>query len=123
MDANRAGIDTSELKKNASKDELKEAYQTVNKGDNYKIGAGARIIDKPENMTFFLEVVLSLCEKEHELDLKELRSKLEVLESFDSLGYKLKCENDKTVICEKNILESEIKREYENLERIFSNLR
>ncbi len=110
-------IDTSKLREKANTNELKEAYETVDKKDYYRIGAGARM-EKPEQMTFFLEVVIPLCGRDRDFILGELKSKIGLLEKFESFGYSLRCEKDNSIICEKNIPESEVEEEYKRSGKI-----
>jgi len=110
-------IDTSKLREKANYDELKEAYETVDRKDHYRIGAGVRM-EKPEQMTFFLEVVIPLCGKDCDLTLNELKSKIALLEKFENSGYSFRCEKDNSIICEKNISESEIEDEYKRSEKL-----
>ncbi len=112
-------IDTSKLREKANNDELKEAYETVERMDNYKIGAGARI-EKPEQMTFFLEVVIPLCGENGDLEMIGLKTKMALLEKLESSGYSLRCEKDNSIICEKDISESEIEEEYKRSEEILN---
>ncbi len=122
MTKSNVKIDTSKLRKKVNAGELKEAYETVDRKDHYRIGAGARM-EKPEQMTFFLEGVISLCEEDGDVRLEGLRSKMGILETFESFGYTLKCEKDNSVICEKKVLESEIEEECERLEGILQDLK
>jgi len=115
-------IDTSKLMRKADVDELKEAYETIHRDGCYRIGAGVRL-DNSEQIIFFLEGVVPLCGEEGEVKLDELRSKLKVLETFESFGYTLRCEKDNSVICEKKVLESQLEEEYERLEEILQNLK
>ncbi len=110
-------IDTSKLREKANKDELKEAYEPVDRKDQYRIGAGARM-EKPEQMTFFLEIVIPLFSRDCDLRLEELRSKINLLEKFEKSGYSLRCEKDNSIICEKNIAENEVEKEYRRSEEL-----
>lgn len=108
-------IDTTELRLKASSDDLKEAYETVFKGEDYRIGAGVRV-SQPEETKFFLEVIVPLCREDRELNIPELRSKLDLLEKFENFGYTLRCEKDNSIICEKMVREDDLESEYEELE-------
>jgi len=122
MTKSNVKIDTSKLRRKADIDELKESYETIHRDGGYRIGAGIRL-DKSEQITFFLEGVVPLCGEVGDVKLDEFRSKLKVLETFESFGYTLKCEKDNSVICEKKVLESEIEEEYKKLEEILQDLK
>ncbi len=111
-------IDTPKLKRKVNSTELSEAYETVKRGEHYKIGAGARKRE-PKEMIFFLEVVVPLCQEDGDLKLEKLKTEVELLEKLNSSGYALRCEKDNSIICEKEVSESEVEKEYEALEELF----
>ncbi len=111
-------IDTPKLKRKVNSTELGEAYETVWRGEHYKIGAGARK-EEPKEMMFFLEVVISLCQEDGDLKLEKLKTEVGLLEKLNSSGYALRCEKDNSIICEKEVSESEVEKEYEALEELF----
>ena len=117
MTKSNVKIDTSKLREKANTDELKEAYETVDRKDHYRIGTGVRM-EKPEQMTFFLEVVIPLCGRDCDLILDGLKRKIALLEKFENSGYSLRCEKDNSIICEKNIAENEVEEEYKRSEEL-----
>ncbi len=115
-------INTSQLKKEAKSNELSEAYETICRDKDYRIGAGARMND-PKELIFFLEVVIPLSEEDVELKMEELKEKVGLLEEFEDLGYNLSSEKDSSVICEKKVPESELEDEFNTLEGLLENER
>ncbi len=115
MKESNINIDTSKLRKKANTDELKEAYETLHRSDNYRIGAGVRTNKLEEKMIFFLEVVIPLCKEAGDLKLDDLKAKVDLLEKFEISGYSLRCEKDNTIICERKIAENKVKEEYKRL--------
>jgi len=112
-------IDTSKLREKANAKDLKEAYETIDRKDNYRIGAGVRM-GKPEQLSFFLEVVIPLFSSDCDITLDDLKSKINLLENFENCGYSLRCEKDNSIICEKDIPESEIEEEYKRSEELLN---
>jgi len=110
-------LDTNKLKSKASVDDLKEYYETIERRLDYKIGMGTRI-NKQKGPLFFLEVVISFCEGDGELDIGNLRGKLRMLEEFEKMGYSLRCDKDNFIICEKDVLEADIHEEYNKSKNI-----
>ena len=121
MKAINSRIDTSRLKKKANVTELGEAYETLERSKEYRVGAGIRT-NRSEKVHFFLEIVIPLCDEDSRFDIGRLRSKLGVLEDFEDVGYSLRCEKDNSVICEKCIREDELEDEYKDLIELIEEL-
>ncbi len=114
-------IDTQRLKSKAKLDDIKESYETIEQALNYKIGVGTRMDQQKDNL-FFLEVVISLCEYDDDLEIESLRGKLGVLKGFEKLGYTVRMEEDNSIICEKDVLEANIYEEYKKSKIILDDL-
>lgn len=112
-------LDTGKLVEKAQCHELKEYFETIDRKNCYKIGAGARMDKRP---IFFLEIVVSLRGEDTDLDFVSLEERLSVLKEFEMFGYTLKWGEDNSIICEKNLTESELKEEYEKLFSLLKDL-
>lgn len=107
-------INTEELEKKAKEHELSESFETLKKSDEYKVGIGVRI-PKPSITSYFLEIVLPICEEGETLDISKLKKRIDLFEKLEELDYKFKCEKDNSVICEKKIGENNLKEELEHI--------
>ncbi len=108
-------IDADVLTEKARSDDLKESFETLKREIDYKIGIGARAQNNDARL--FLEIIVLLCSEGEELDIEGLKERLTVLGGFEDSGYVLRCEKDNSIICEKEIAESEIEREYQEADR------
>jgi len=91
-------IDTCSLQEQAKKSEDKEAFAPLARMSNCRIGVGAR--EESSKPVFFIEIVASLCAKQHILNLNSLENNLRILRRLREKGYVLTCEEDGCVSCE-----------------------
>ncbi|MFW6040881.1 MAG: hypothetical protein ACOC85_03495 [Thermoplasmatota archaeon] len=115
---NKINLDIDELITKAEESEYEEAYQTVERGSNFKIGAGARI-NPTKGTTLFMEVVISFSSEKGTVDVNNLREKASLLEKLKELNYILKWEKDNSVISEKNISKDDFQKEYKKTMELF----
>ncbi|MFW6304613.1 MAG: hypothetical protein ACOC1V_02420 [Candidatus Saliniplasma sp.] len=114
MIKNDIKVDTSKLIEKAKGDDLKESYEVILKKKDYRIGVGARVDESQEN-TFFIEVVVPISSGEGELNMDRMKRRVDLLEKFEEYDYRMKCEKDNSVVCEKNVSEEGIEKEYQRL--------
>jgi hypothetical protein len=79
---------------------------------NYRVGVGARM-ESPEQTTYFVEIIVSLCASDHVVNLDFLKKNLAILRQLKERGYVLACEEDGTVSCELAVPLENLTVEYE----------
>ncbi len=110
----KARTDIDGLEKEARSSEHDESYQTVERNEHFRIGTGVRT--SKEEATFFMEVVIQLCCETRKVDTENLSRKVESLKKLKGSGYRLKCEEDSTISCEKEINKDGLEEELELVE-------
>jgi hypothetical protein len=90
------------LQEEAKKSEDDEAFTVVTKIKNCRIGVGARL-ESPENIVFFVEVLVNLCTSHHPVNLDFVEKRLLLLRQLEERGYVLNCEEDGCISCELTI--------------------
>ena len=96
-EANR--ISVASLQGEAKKSEGKEAFKVLVKMQNCRIGAGARY-ESAESATFFVEVLVNLCNSHHPVNLDLVEKNFVLLRQLEKRGYVLNCEEDGSISCE-----------------------
>jgi hypothetical protein len=99
------------LQEEAKNSEDKEAFTVVTRIKNCRMGVGARL-ESPENLVFFVEVLVSLCTDHDPVDLDLMDSKLLLLRRLKTKGYTLNCEEDGCVSCELTVQSKNLIAEY-----------
>jgi hypothetical protein len=92
-------IDINSLHEEAKKSEEKEAFTVLVRTHRYRVGVGAKLTT-PANSIFFVEIIASLCPKNHAVNLHSLKKNLQTLKQLKERGYMLTCEEDGTISCE-----------------------
>ncbi len=92
-------INVQSLQEEAKKSEDKEAFTVLAKMRNCRIGIGARL-ESPDEPTFFIEVLVSLCTGRNSIDLDLMEKKLSLLRQLTERGHLLTCEEDGCISCE-----------------------
>jgi hypothetical protein len=113
-------IDIQALQKDAEKSEHREAYRVLDRSNNYRIGAGARVTPSGQP-SFFLEVVVQSCLESSEVDLQLLEKNLMFLKELKARGYSLNCEGDGSISCEVTVSPQNIASEYETIRLTIKN--
>jgi len=107
-------LDAAKLLEEAKASEHKEAYQTLMRSTNYRIGAGAR--RTPSNTTsFFVEVIICLCPCNNKADLEVLEKTLSCLKKLEARRYSLSCEDDNHISCEATVPAPNLAQEYDKV--------
>jgi hypothetical protein len=103
-------MDTKALLERAKASEHKEAYQTLEKNQNYRIGAGVRLIS-PDTAHFFVEVLIYLCSSFSDADLEALKKSLRCLEKLKARNYALACQDGNCISCEASVTDQNLVEE------------
>jgi len=77
----RKWVNTRALVKEAVESEHKESYSVLERGGHYRLGVGARL-DPSGKPSFFLEVLVPLCEPSSTIRLTDLEMRLGFSESW-----------------------------------------
>lgn len=103
-------IENKALAHNARASKHKETYKLLEKNSAYRIGVGARV-PSTEDLSFFVEVVISLSSKPDKVDLARLERTLKCLRSLQEHGYTLTFEDSTRISCEKKPIQ-DLNKEY-----------
>jgi hypothetical protein len=87
------------LQEEAERSGDNEAFTVLAKIGDCRIGMGARL-ESPRELTFFIEVLVSLCTGYDQVNLNIIERKLSLLKRLNQKGYVLECEEDGCVSCE-----------------------
>jgi len=89
----------------------REAYKTLNKESNFRIGVGVRLT--PTNVpSFFVEILVYLCHSLSEADLIVLEKSLSCLKQLQARNFSLTCQDGNCVSCEKATTIQNLPQEY-----------
>jgi hypothetical protein len=105
-------IDAKLLLKEAEASEHGEAYVTLTRSSNYRIGVGVRI-SSSDTPSFFIEIIIYLCLGSVRADLSLLQKSLSCLKRLQARKYSISYQNDNCIICEKTLSIQNLYREYE----------
>lgn len=111
-EATKMRINTNALLKEAESSEHKEAYQTLDKTQNFRIGIGVRLTP-PNPPSFFIEVLIHLYSNSDAFDLKQMESSLTCLKELQARNYILTHQDDNCFSCEKVTPAQNLAEEYE----------
>lgn len=114
-------LDTETLLEEAKNAEHKEAYQTLDKNQNYRIGIGVRLT--PFNTpSFFIEILLYLCPNSNNVNLKTLEKHVTCLKKLQTRNYTLTCQDDNCISCEKTTPAQNITKEYKTIKALMATI-
>lgn len=100
------------LLKEAETSEHQEAYQTLEKTENYRIGVGARLT--PPNLpSFFVEILIYLAPDDGKVDAAVLEKSVSTLRELQARGFKAAFQDGNCISCEKQISAAKLLREHE----------
>ena len=112
-------LDTAALLKEAEASEHKEAYRTLERNPNYRIGVGVRLT--PSNLpTFFVEILIYLCPSFSNADLDALEKSLTCLKELKTRNYTLTCQDGNCISCEAAV-PKRLAEEYANVKALMKN--
>jgi hypothetical protein len=104
-------IDGTSLLEEAKTSEHQEAYRTLEKNSNYRIGVGVRLT-QPKSPSFFVEILVYLCSGSSNADLAALEKSLACLKELKARNYALTCQDNNCVSCEAAVTASNLIKEY-----------
>jgi hypothetical protein len=105
-------LETKALLEEAKASEHGEAYKTLNRNPNCRVGLGARLAS-PGAPSFFIEILIYLCPSSGEADLRVLEKSLKCLKELQARSYSLTCQDDNCISCETTVPEQSLAAEYE----------
>lgn len=104
-------VNTKNLLKHAKASQHKEAYRTLDKTPNYRIGIGARL-NTPDAPSFFIEILLYLCPNPTKVDLVAMEQGLIALKDLQTRSYTLTNQDDHCISCEATLDAQKLFTEY-----------
>ena len=103
-------LDVKALLEEAKASEHGEAYRTLDKNPNFRIGVGVRLT--PPNASFFVEILIYLCPSFRNADLAVLEKSLTCLKELKTRNYALTCQDGNCVSCEATVSAANLVKEY-----------
>jgi hypothetical protein len=79
--------------------EHKEAYRTLDRNQNFRIGIGVRL-NSPSAPSFFVEILIFLCPSLSTANLEALEKSLTCLKKLQARNYSLIGQDDNCISCE-----------------------
>jgi hypothetical protein len=107
----KTSLDAKALLEEAEASEHREAYRTLERKQNYRIGAGVRL-SPPNHSTFFVEILIYLCPSFSNADLNTLEKSLTCLKELKARNYALTCQDGNCVSCEAAVPALNLAEEY-----------
>jgi hypothetical protein len=104
-------FDIKMLIEEAKASEHREAYRTLDRNLNFRIGIGVRLTP-PDAPSFFVEILIYLCPTFSKADLRVLEKCLACLQELQVRNYSLTCQDGNCISCEKAVPSKELTEEY-----------
>jgi hypothetical protein len=104
-------LDAKALVEDAKASEHGEAYRTLDKDLNFRIGIGARLTS-PSAPSFFVEILIYLCRSLSTVDLEALEKSLTCLKELQARNYSLIGQDDNCISCETTTPAQNLAEEY-----------
>ena len=105
------------LLKEAKASEHGEAYRTLDKNPNFRIGVGVRLTP-PNKTSFFVEILIYLCPSFRNADLAVLEKSLTCLKELKAENYTLTCQDSNCVSCEATVTSRSLAEEYRKVKAL-----
>jgi hypothetical protein len=99
--------DVQALEEDTRKSKRGESYRILMRGDNCRVGVGARL-ETQGRLSFFLEILIFLCSNSPRVDLRQLEKMLTLLKVLEARGYTLSCEDDGCLSCEATVAQQNV---------------
>jgi hypothetical protein len=110
-------LDATALCEEAKASERKEAYRTLERNPNCRIGVGVR--RTPPNATsFFVEVIIYLCPCDGKANIDILEKSLTCLKKLKAIHYSLTCQYDNCISCETTVPSPNLAKEYDKIKTL-----
>jgi hypothetical protein len=104
-------FDAEALLEEAKTSVHQEAYRTLERNPNYRIGLGVRLTP-PTPPYFFVEILIYLCRSFSNADLDALEKSLTCLKELKARNYALTCQDGNCVSCEAAVSAPDLTEEY-----------
>jgi hypothetical protein len=104
-------LDAKTLLEDAKASEHGEAYRTLDKNLNFRIGIGVRLTS-PSDPSFFVEILIYLCPSLSIVDLEALEKSLTCLKELQARNYSLIGQDDNCISCETATPAQNLSEEY-----------
>jgi len=114
-------LNTKTLLEEAKNIEHKEAYRTLDKNENFRIGIGVRLTP-PNAPSFFIEILIYLCPNSTNVNLKTLEKNLTCLKTMQTRNYTLTCQDDNCISCEKTTPTQNLTEEYTTVKELLATI-
>ena len=114
-------IKTKTLITEATASEHKEAYKTLDKNKEYRIGAGARITS-PNHPIFFIEILIYLTHDYDKADIEVLEKGLTCTKALQERKFKTVFQDDNCISCETEVSEEKLESEYERTKALVQSI-
>lgn len=105
------------LLEEAKASEHGEAYRTLDKNPNFRIGVGVRLTP-PHQPSFFVEILIYLCPSFRNADLDVLEKSLTCLKKLKARRYSLTCQDGNCVSCEATVSVANFVEEYAKIKAL-----
>jgi hypothetical protein len=114
-------IGVAALLEEAKASEHQEAYQTLERTVNYRIGRGVRL--KPPNPpSFFVEILIYLAPDNGKVDLRILEKSVSALRELQERGFRALFQDDNCLSCETQVPAKRLTAEYELDKALMKNI-
>jgi hypothetical protein len=104
-------FDAKTLIEEAKASEHREAYKTLDRNLNFRIGIGVRL-EPPDALSFFVEILIYLCPPFSKADLRVLEKCLACLKELQVRNYSLTCQDGNCISCEKAVPSKQLAEEH-----------
>jgi hypothetical protein len=104
-------LEVKALLEEAKASEHREAYKTLDRNPNFRIGIGVRLTP-PNTPSFFVEILVYLCPSLSDADLTVLEKSLTCLKRLQARNFSLTCQDGNCVSCEKTTPVQNLPEEY-----------
>ncbi len=110
-------LNIQEMLKEAKATEYHEAYRTLYKSKNCKIGVVLRLTSF-SSPKIFLEIIVYLCSSLSNVDLKALKKNIIFLEELRKRNYSMTCQDDIYILCEAEVTINKVMAEYHSIKSL-----
>ena len=114
-------IGVAALLEEAKASEHKEAYQTLERTVNYRIGRGVRLTP-PNPPSFFVEILIYLAPDNGKVDLRVLEKSVSALRELQERGFRALFQDDNCLSCEAQVPAERLTAEYELDKALMKNI-
>lgn len=114
-------LDANTLLREAEASEHKEAYRTLEKTQNYRIGAGVRLAP-PNPPSFFLEILLYLAPHDGKVDVAILEKTVSTLRTLQKRGFNAMFQDGNCISCETQVSAEQMQSEYQQNKTLISSI-